>query len=99
MTRYRYEDDPQFDPREGDGMSEPMKMTQPYPNEALTDICKQLLDDWDLTPEQIGNLAMDIAGECDAIMEDRWMDFTNREPDDSSYRRDMIAAGRGHLLK
>lgn len=73
---------------------------KPYPNEALTDICKQLLDDWDLTAEQIANLALDIAGECETIMEDRWMDYANANlDDDSAYRRDMIAAGRGHLLR
>ena len=75
---------------------------KPYPNAALTDICKQLLDEWDLTPEQIANLAADIPGECEAISEDRdeaaWERWNNREPDNSAYRRDMIAAGRGHLL-
>lgn len=73
----------------------------PYPNEALTDICKQMMDDWDLTPEQIVNLALDIPGECESINENRaeasWEDRS--APDDSSYRRDMINAGRGHLLK
>lgn len=76
---------------------------KPYPNEALTDICKQLLDDWDLTAEQIANLAADIVSECAAIRDDRaeqaWNDWQNRDPDDSAYRRDMIAAGRGHLLR
>lgn len=71
-----------------------------YPNEALTDICKQLLDDWELSPEQIANLAKDIAGECENIVQNRaehaWEDRS--APDSSAYRRDMIAAGRGHLL-
>jgi hypothetical protein len=74
---------------------------EPYSNEALTDICKRLLDDWCLTPEQIALLAQNIAGECEAILENRaeasWEDRS--APDDSSYRRDMINAGRGHLLR
>jgi hypothetical protein len=72
-----------------------------YPNEALTDICKQLLDDYGLTLEQITNLAADLPGECKAIEQGRnegdWEDRS--APDDSAYRRDMINAGRGHLLK
>lgn len=76
---------------------------KPYPNEALTDICKQLQDDWDLSPEQIAALALDIDQECKAIREDRaeqaWLDWQNRERDDATYRNDMIAAGRGHLLR
>lgn len=34
---------------------------------ALEDICRQLLDDWEFTPEQIANLAKDIPGECKAM--------------------------------
>lgn len=73
-----------------------------YPNEALADICKQLMDDYGLTQEQIVNLALDIPGECENINENRaeayWTD-RNDQRDDSSYRRDIINAGRGHLLK
>ncbi len=73
---------------------------KPYLNELLTDICKQLLDEG-LTPEQIVNLSLDIPGECENINEARaeryWTDCS--APDDSSYRRDMVNAGRGHLLK
>lgn len=76
---------------------------KPYPNEALTDICKQLLDDWDLTPEQIDSLAQDIVRECNSIAENRseaiWEWWNSREPDDSAYRTDMINAGRGQLLR
>lgn len=76
-------------------------MQTTYPNEALTDICKQLLDDWGLTPEQIANFAKDIPGECEAISEDRseryWTERS--EPDDSQFRADMRNAGRGHLLR
>lgn len=78
-----------------------------YPNEALTAVCLALLDDWELTPDQIANLALDIAGECANIADNRaeaaWMDrqqslMESGGADDSAYRRDMIAAGRGHLL-
>ncbi|MGN6539148.1 MAG: hypothetical protein ACTHKQ_25905 [Mesorhizobium sp.] len=79
----------------------------PYPDAALTSICEQLLDEWELTAEQIANLAKDIAGECASILDNRaeaaWTDrqeslMANGGVDDSAYRRDMIAAGRGHLL-
>ena len=79
-----------------------------YPNKALTAICTDLLDEWELTPDQIANLALDIPGECKAIAENRAEAAYEREqqslmesggPDDSAYRRDMIAAGRGHLLR
>lgn len=74
---------------------------KPYPNKALTEICEQLLDDYGLTLEQIKNLAADMPGECEAIEQDRseryWSERS--EPDDGSFRRDMIGAGRGHLLK
>lgn len=78
-----------------------------YPNAALTDICEQLLDEWELTPEQIKNLAADIPGECEGIIQNRaeaaYLDhqkalMESGGPDDRAYRRDMIAAGRGHLL-
>lgn len=74
---------------------------------ALTDICRQLLDEWSLTPEQITAIATDIPGECAAMIDNRaeaaWLDsqrslIESGGPDDSAYRRDMKAAGRGHLL-
>lgn len=72
-----------------------------YPSNALTEVAKQLLDEWNLTPEQIANFALDLPGECENILEARaeayWSERS--EPDDSAYRRDMIAAGRGHLLR
>lgn len=81
---------------------------KPYPNEALTDICIQLLDNYDFTPEQIASLAADIPRECEAIEENRNEAAYERQqeslmenggPDDSAYRNDMINAGRGHLLR
>lgn len=71
-----------------------------YPNEALTSICEQLLDEWELTPDEIANLAGDIAGECETIVQNRSEEaWENRaDPDDSAFRRDMFNAGRGHLV-
>lgn len=78
-----------------------------YPNEALTSICNQLIDEWELAPDQIANLALDVAGECEAIVQNRaeaaWLDHQQSlrdsgGPDSSAYRRDMIAAGRGHRI-
>ena len=79
-----------------------------YPNEALTAICHELLSEWNLTPEQIASLAKDLPGECTAMSDNRaeaaWCDQQQRlmesgGPDDSAYRRDMKAAGRGHLVR
>jgi len=79
-----------------------------YPNEALTEICEILLDEWKLTQEQITHIAKDISVECQAIIQNRNEAAYERHqeslmesggPDDSTYRRDMKAAGRGHLLK
>lgn len=79
-----------------------------YKNEALNDIATQLLDDWGLSIDEIKNFAADLPGECEAIEQDRNEAAWERQqqslmesggPDDSSYRRDMIDAGRGHLLR
>lgn len=78
-----------------------------YSNAALTDICRQLLDEWELTPEQIASLAKDIPGECKNMADNRdeaaWLAqqavlLELGGPDNSTYRREMIAAGRGELL-
>lgn len=75
---------------------------QPYPNDLLTDIATQIAE-WELTPEQIRNLAADLPREVGAIIEAAneaaWERWTSRENDDSAYRTDMINAGRGHLLR
>lgn len=70
-------------------------------SDALTAICRELLDEWELSPEEIKNLAADIPGECEGILENRAEQaWENRsEPDDTAYRRQMIEAGRGHLLR
>lgn len=64
-----------------------------YPNEALTHVCRILLDEWELTPEQIASLARDIPRECDGILENRPDVVRDRQ------RRAMIEAGREHLLR
>jgi hypothetical protein len=81
---------------------------KPYPNEALTEVCELLLDDFGLTLKQIANLAGNLHSECEAIKEDRNEAAWERQqqslmesggPDDSAYRREMREAGRGHLVK
>jgi hypothetical protein len=81
---------------------------RPYPNAALTAVCKLLLDEYDLTIEQVANLAGNLAEEYEAHWDDRNEAAWERQqeslmesggPDDSAYRRDMINAGRGHLLR
>jgi hypothetical protein len=83
-------------------------MSKPYPNEALTDVCKLLLDEWDLDEEQVADLAADLAKEFlehmmarnEAAWERRYGDLAETGGvDDSHYRQSMIDAGRGHLLK
>ena len=76
-------------------------------NAALTDVCRMLIEDYELTPEQIANLAKDIPGECDAMRDNAaeaaWcaqqeLLMESGGPDNSTYRRQLIEAGRGHLL-
>ena len=76
-------------------------------NAALTDVCRLLLDEYELTQEQIANLAKDIPGECEAMRDNAaeaaWCAQQERlmesgGPDNSTYRRQLIEAGRGHLL-
>ena len=43
----------------------------PYPNAALTDVCRQLVDDYGLTLEQITNLAADLPTEAEAHLAER----------------------------
>jgi hypothetical protein len=77
-------------------------------NTALEDICRQLLDEWELTPDEITNLAANVPGECKAMAENRaeeaWVArqesmMASGGPDNSAYRREMVAAGRSRLLK
>ena len=77
--------------------------SKPYDSKILTAIAEELLYDYELSLEQITNLAADLPGECDAICEDAWQRqqetlMESGGPDNSGYRRDMIAAGRSHLL-
>ena len=77
-----------------------MTDTTNFPNEALTEVCEMLLDDYDLNELQIKNLADNIAQECEGIHESRAEQAFERQtaPDDSAYRRSMFEAGRGHLI-
>lgn len=75
-----------------------------YPNAALTAVCEVLLDEFELTQEQVTSLAKDILGEVEAIHEARAEAAYERlqaegGPDDSTYRRQMRDAGRGHLVR
>lgn len=78
--------------------------SQPYNTKILTEIAHELLYDYELSLEQITNLAADLPGECDAICEDAYQRqqeslMEGGGPDDSGYRRDMVLAGRGYLLR
>lgn len=77
-------------------------------NAALTDVCRLLIEDYELTPQEIANLAKDIPGECqnmaDNAAEAAWCAQQERlmesgGPDNSAYRKAMTEAGRFHLLK
>lgn len=74
---------------------------------AISDIARQLLDEWGFTPQQIENIAKDLPRECAGLADERAeAAYVQRQqdlmesggPDNSAYRRDMVAAGRGHLL-
>ena len=77
-------------------------------NAALTDVCRLLLEEWELTPQQIANLAANSPGECEAMRDNAaeaaWCEQQERlmesgGPDNSAYRKAMTEAGRFHLLK
>ena len=71
-----------------------------FPNEALTDVCEMLLDDYDLNEDQVKALAANISSECEGILSNRAEQAheDSRSPDDTAYRKSMIEAGRGHLI-
>lgn len=79
-----------------------------YPNKAMEAVCEMMLDDWNLTREQAKHLAHDLFREYSGLCDDREeADYMQRQRDlqenggdggYDAYRRDMIAAGRGHLL-
>lgn len=80
-----------------------------YPNELLAHLCRIVLDEWEVTdPKWIANLAADLPGECEGILQNRAEAAYERQqerlmenggPDDSAYRRSMKEAGRGHFLR
>jgi hypothetical protein len=71
-----------------------------YQNKILTEVCELLLE-YDMPVEHVRNLAADLPGEYEHLVEAKaeaaWDD--REPPDDSAYRRQMIDAGRGHLLR
>lgn len=73
----------------------------------ITDALVEVLRDFDCTMEEAKNLLQDTVGEYESDLDSRAEAAWERHqeslmesggPDDSAYRRDMIAAGRGHLL-
>jgi len=76
---------------------------KPYDSKVLTEVAHELLYDEGLTLYQIAHFAADLLGECEAIAEEaeqrRQRLSESGGPDDSSYGRDMVLAGRGYLLK
>jgi len=77
-------------------------MADNYSNALLTEICELLLEE-DVPLQHVRNLAADLAGEYESMAQSRdeaaYEAQQERGPaDDSSYRRAMIDAGRGHLL-
>lgn len=42
-------------------------MNRSYPNAALRAVCDSLLVEWQLTQEEITNLAKDLPGECEFV--------------------------------
>ena len=76
--------------------------------EATIDACKVLMDEWELTPEEIASVARLIPQRCKAIKESRdedaWQEQQERlmsdgGPHDGTHRDNIIQAGRGHLLR
>lgn len=72
---------------------------------ALTDVCKTLLDDFDLTLGEIADLAKDIAGECEDMLQSQaectynnWYDPEGVASRQHTYEETLVAAGRGHLI-
>lgn len=83
-------------------------MNADWLKDATIDVCKLLMDEWELTPEQIAIVAGLIPQRCRAIQGNRAEDAWQRQqedlmesggPDDSHYRQSMKDAGRGHLLR
>jgi len=73
-------------------------------NWQITAALVEVLKDFDCSLEEAKNLLQDAYNDYDAQVEDAWQRHQERlmesgGPDDSAYRRDMINAGRGHLLR
>jgi len=72
-------------------------------NWQITEALVEVLKDFDCSLEEAKNLLADAYTDYDAQMESayqRQQDSLAESggPDDSAYRRDIINAGRGHLL-
>ena len=73
-------------------------------NWQITEALVEILKDFDCSLTEAKNLLADAYTDYDAQMEDayqRQQDQLSEDGgrDDSAYRRDIINAGRGHLLK
>lgn len=76
--------------------------------EALAEVCTLLMDEYELTLKEITSLAAQLPKRCSDIEDDRNEAAWQRQQeslmesggrDDSHYRKSVIEAGRGHLLK
>lgn len=74
----------------------------------ITEALIEVLTDFDCSLDEAKNLLQDAAGDYEAELENRAEAAWERQqqslmesggPDDSAYRRDLINAGRGHLLR
>ena len=70
-------------------------------NWQITEALIEVLKEFDCSLEEARNLLQDAASDFESHLEARseayWSERS--EPDDSAARRDIIAAGRGHLLR
>lgn len=73
-------------------------------NWQITEALVEVLKDFDCSLTEAKNLLQDAYNDYDAQMEDAYQRqqdslMESGGPDDSSYRRDVTNAGRGHLLR
>jgi hypothetical protein len=73
-------------------------------NWQITEALVEVLKDFDCSLTEAKNLLQDAYTDYDAQMEDAWQrqqDSLTESggTDDSAYRANLIAAGRGHLVK
>lgn len=77
-------------------------------NEALAEVCTLLMDEYELSLKEITTFAAQLPKQCSDIDDNRNEAAWQRQqeslmesggPDNSHYRKSMIEAGRGHLLR